>query len=245
MARDASEGGYEDARARLRSLAAWERELTRNSEGPPLHGGSASAGSASAVAVPYRVGGFEDIPDGDLDDAVRRIQRVAATLERESALRPAEEAVLADRPEWACPIGLSLFREPVLAADGKTYERAKIQRWLQVNRPSGPLRTWKSPATGVEVSDRTLRAMPELTKEIDAAVLAKSTEMRETAERDARARDAVDGGGDARAENADDAAPNAAEAGGRGGRGAEQAEPNEEAPRAKRPRTRAPARRQP
>ena len=196
--------------------------------------------------MPYRVGGFEDIPDGDLDDAVRRIQRVAATLESESALRPAEEAVLADRPEWACPIGLSLFREPVLAADGKMYERAKIQRWLQVNRPSGPLRTWKSPATGVEVSDRTLRAMPELTKEIDAAVLAKSTEMRETAERDAaRARVAGDGGRDARDENADGAAANAAEAGGRGGRAAEQAEPSEEAPRAKRPRTRAPARRQP
>ena len=247
-ARDASEGGYEDARARLRSLEAWERELTRNAEGPgtlPPNGSSAPAGGV-AVAVPYRVGGFEDIPDGDLDDAVRRIQRVAATLESESALRPAEEAVLADRPEWACPIGLSLFREPVLAADGKMYERAKIQRWLQVNRPNGPLRTWKSPATGVEVSDRTLRAMPELTKEIDAAVLAKSTEMRETAERDAaRARDADDGGGDARDENADGAAANAAEAGGRGGRGAEQAEPNEEAPRAKRPRTRAPARRQP
>ena len=245
---DASEGGYEDARARLRSLEAWERELTRNAEGPgtlPPNGSSAPAGGV-AVAVPYRVGGFEDIPDGDLDDAVRQIQRVAATLESESALRPAEEAVLADRPEWACPIGLSLFREPVLAADGKMYERAKIQRWLQVNRPSGPLRTWKSPATGVEVSDRTLRAMPELTKEIDAAVLAKSTEMRETAERDAaRARDADDGGGDARDENADGAAANAAEAGGRGGRGAEQAEPSEEAPRAKRPRTRAPARRQP
>jgi hypothetical protein len=231
--RDASEGGYEDARARLRSLAAWERELTRP------HRSSAPAGG---VAVPYRVGGLEDIPDGDLDDAVRRIRRVAATLECESALRPAEEAVLADRPEWACPIGLSLFREPVSAADGKTYERAKIQRWLQVNRPSGPLRTWKSPATGVEVSDRTLRAMPELTKEIDAAVLAKSTEMRETAERDARARDA-DGGRDARAAAADET--NAADAGGRGGRGAEQSEPSEEAPRAKRPRTRAPARRQP
>jgi hypothetical protein len=29
-----------------------------------------------------------------------------------------------------CPIGLDIFSDPVVAADGETYERAAIERWI-------------------------------------------------------------------------------------------------------------------
>lgn len=39
-------------------------------------------------------------------------------------------------PEYKCPITESLFVDPVLLADGYTYERAAIQEWLQTNTTS-------------------------------------------------------------------------------------------------------------
>ena len=47
-----------------------------------------------------------------------------------------------------CPLTKSLFRDPVLAADGFTYERAAIVRWLEQNVTS--------PVTRQELPSRTL-----------------------------------------------------------------------------------------
>lgn len=39
-------------------------------------------------------------------------------------------------PSMICPIGFDPFRDPVQAADGHTYERASIARWLATKRTS-------------------------------------------------------------------------------------------------------------
>ena len=52
--------------------------------------------------------------------------------------------------EIVCPITTELMREPVLAADGHTYERAAIEEWF-ANHSTSPL-------TGEELDDT--RVMP-------------------------------------------------------------------------------------
>ena len=42
-----------------------------------------------------------------------------------------------------CPISMEIMRDPVIAADGHTYERAEIESWFANNRTS-PRRTRSS-----------------------------------------------------------------------------------------------------
>lgn len=42
-------------------------------------------------------------------------------------------------PELKCPISQEIFRDPVVAADGHTYERAEIERWLGKGKQSSPM----------------------------------------------------------------------------------------------------------
>lgn len=41
------------------------------------------------------------------------------------------------RDEFLCPITYELFREPVVACDGHTYEKAAIEKWL-TNKDTSP-----------------------------------------------------------------------------------------------------------
>ena len=38
--------------------------------------------------------------------------------------------------ELLCPITLEIFRDPVVASDGHTYERKAIEEWIQKNGTS-------------------------------------------------------------------------------------------------------------
>lgn len=38
-----------------------------------------------------------------------------------------------------CPIGLSLFKDPVMTADGQTYERTAIENWFRLGNKTSPL----------------------------------------------------------------------------------------------------------
>ena len=40
------------------------------------------------------------------------------------------------RDEYLCPIMYELFREPVVASDGHTYEREAIEKWLKTRNTS-------------------------------------------------------------------------------------------------------------
>ncbi len=47
-----------------------------------------------------------------------------------------------------CPITLELMQDPVMAADGHTYERDALLRWLKTSN--------NSPATGAPLANRTI-----------------------------------------------------------------------------------------
>ena len=47
-----------------------------------------------------------------------------------------------------CPISMEIMRDPVIAADGHTYERSAIEQWLETHNTS--------PTTGVELESKQL-----------------------------------------------------------------------------------------
>ena len=48
---------------------------------------------------------------------------------RAAAWRPESEDVK-DHPQWICPLTMDVFYDPVVAADGQSYERWAIEKWL-------------------------------------------------------------------------------------------------------------------
>lgn len=54
-----------------------------------------------------------------------------------------------------CPISLEIFKDPVIAADGFTYERFTIEKWFLSNKSN------KSPSTGLKMRHR--RLTPNIT----------------------------------------------------------------------------------
>ena len=60
----------------------------------------------------------------------------------------AEASPTGDYPDsFRCPIGRSLMRDPVTAADGHSYERANIEQWFAKNRGA----QLTSPMTGLRL----------------------------------------------------------------------------------------------
>ena len=57
-------------------------------------------------------------------------ERVAQMLER----RAAEARVAKKFPHYQCPLSLSIMRDPVVTADGQSYERKQIEQWFRTCR---------------------------------------------------------------------------------------------------------------
>ena len=74
----------------------------------------------------------------ELEEEKDRINKTRAKL------RENEEAIM----EYHCPITLSIMEDPVVAADGRTYERAAISEWLEVKVTS--------PSTGLPLNSTNL-----------------------------------------------------------------------------------------
>lgn len=76
---------------------------------------------------------------------------------RSSAAKAVEACTAATKAiaqEYICPITLQLPLDPVMAMDGRTYEREAIEQWLWGS--STHMGSIKSPATGEEMMDTTL-----------------------------------------------------------------------------------------
>ena len=58
------------------------------------------------------------------------------------ALRPAVP------PQYLCPITQAVMQDPVTTADGHTYERSAIERWLRTHDTS--------PSTGARLANKQL-----------------------------------------------------------------------------------------
>ena len=78
--------------------------------------------------------------------------RAAAEAEDETAqLRRHKSAFEEAMNEFLCPITFSLPVDPVIAEDGKVYERSAIEEWLEQQH--------KSPVTNLEMGTRLLPAL--------------------------------------------------------------------------------------
>lgn len=64
---------------------------------------------------------------------------------------------------FTCPITRERLKDPVVAADGHSYERSAIERWM----PMKPGKAWVSPLTGLSFRSRDLRANHALRKAMD------------------------------------------------------------------------------
>ena len=75
--------------------------------------------------------GVEDLEERELKELQATLQEGQRRV-NDALLRPeAEQRVVQEHNSFVCPIGHALMREPVMAADGHTYERTEIAKWIQ------------------------------------------------------------------------------------------------------------------
>ncbi len=103
------------------------------------------------------------ILEQDLLDVMDRVQKV-------KLLRKAEEEVVKSLDSCKCSIGHKLMRDPVVAADGHTYESAEIVQWLATSD--------KSPKTGLPLLNKTLTPNYAMKATINEAVEMKLKEIK-------------------------------------------------------------------
>ena len=80
------------------------------------------------------------------------------SLREKKVARGGEQKQVAVPDQFVCPITKDMMREPYSTADGHTYERKAIQRWLRSHATS--------PRTGETLGDKTLRPNHALRSQI-------------------------------------------------------------------------------
>jgi hypothetical protein len=103
----------------------------------------------------------------ELEEGLRRVKD--AELRRN-----AEERVASQTNSFLCPIGCELMRDPVMAADGHTYERVKIEEWIRRKR-----RRVTSPKTNERLEHTMLTPNYALKSSIDEAIENVMRELRQ------------------------------------------------------------------
>lgn len=77
--------------------------------------------------------GGEDIDDYSEEELLALRDELATVQERVHRMlerRAAEVLVVAKFPDYQCSLSLSLMRDPVVTADGQSYERMEIEQWF-------------------------------------------------------------------------------------------------------------------
>ena len=100
----------------------------------------------------------EDMSMNELEALQRRVRR-------EKQWRRAAEQVESDSPSFVCPIGREVMRDPVVAADGHTYERGSIEEWIQRQGADA-----RSPKTNAKLAHTMLTPNHTLKASIDEAI---------------------------------------------------------------------------
>jgi hypothetical protein len=73
------------------------------------------------------------------------VDRLRMAMQRERVSRQLRESV---NKEFVCPITMLLMVEPVIAADGYSYERAAIEKWLR-DKHTSPMTNLPLPHKGL------------------------------------------------------------------------------------------------
>ena len=140
----------------LEDLATWAR--ARDQEA--LRGIHAGAGAAAAApARPPKTVDDVDSLNAQMDAAALRQEALERELHAQTAeltahrnecerLRDTMRARGVVPRHFECPICMEVMYDPVSAADGHTYERGEMERWLETNTTS--------PSTGAQLENTTL-----------------------------------------------------------------------------------------
>jgi hypothetical protein len=120
--------------------------------------------------------GVDDTELAHVRDILNRfydtIDVARAAIDAEMTYRAIAETVLKEHPDFACPISHALMRDPVVAADGHSYERWEIESHFSCG-------SRKSPIDGDNLSGTALIPNRNLKKEIErgmAVALGESTD---------------------------------------------------------------------
>ena len=74
---------------------------------------------------------LEDLENLDVHELENLIkQKPSKPVQQALERRKAKEAVAQEQKTFCCPIGLEFMKDPVVAADGHTYERKQIETWF-------------------------------------------------------------------------------------------------------------------
>ena len=92
------------------------------------------------------------------DDKDAKVGKPAVRIQERARLTP--HTLIHVPPSFLCPITMDLMREPVTCADGHSYERAAIERWLEKGHRT-------SPSTGAELPHKTLTPNHTMRKTIE------------------------------------------------------------------------------
>lgn len=63
-------------------------------------------------------------------------------------------------PDYLCPVTLELMEDPVVAADGFTYDRSSIQRWLDLQKRTSP-KTGLPLSSGILIPNSNIKLLIE------------------------------------------------------------------------------------
>ena len=101
--------------------------------------------------------------DGSWDDCDAPCEQTAVDAEWEAVDMAVEAEWCPD--EYICPITLELLEDPVIAADGLTYEREALQGWIDKHAAQA---VCLSPATGAPLAHRELTPNHDILAKISA-----------------------------------------------------------------------------
>ena len=93
-----------------------------------------------------------------------------------------------DLDSLQCPLTMEVMRDPVMAADGQTYERAEIEKWFAKGNRTSPLTGAELPST-VLMPNIALRKAIEAIRESAAVQIARPSVPSEKANAEVRLRD--------------------------------------------------------
>merc|ERR1712098_723997 len=87
------------------------------------------------------------------DYEIQQAKKKAAEEERIAGKKKRADTTEAIGNDFNCPITMNPFQDPVMTADGHTYERDAIRKWFQQGKRT-------SPKTGLMLANRELRPNP-------------------------------------------------------------------------------------
>jgi len=151
------------AREKLKSLEAFISQ----------YAGFEERAHACAELAHLRGVGLDALEPAELRELQGVVQKTSRLLESALARRAAESEVVAEEKTFMCLIGHDLMRDPVIAADGHTYDRMNIERLFDLKAGE----TLRSPMTNAELTKTDLFPNHSMKSMIASAVDAKVAEI--------------------------------------------------------------------